>query len=104
MKFCCNYSLVHFKHHCFIGTVEENETGPVEDSKVSCKTTWDAYIDNMIHQAEDEDGRCHISRACIIALEDGVRWTSDSHPKVSFTVSYQTRVVTLMKLFSSWSL
>ena len=50
--------------------------------KLRQKTSWDAYIDNMIHQSEDEDGRCHISQACIIALEDGVRWTSNSHPKV----------------------
>ncbi len=46
--------------------------------------TWDSYIDNMMHQARDEDGKTHVSHACIIAMDGGGRWTSDQHPQVSF--------------------
>ncbi len=61
-----------------------------ECSQTASKTTWDAYIDNMKHQSEDDSGKCHISKACIIALDGGNRWTSDSHPNVSSQESTPT--------------
>lgn len=41
---------------------------------------WDAYIDNMLAYCRDGSGDSHCDRACIIGLDGGAKWTSDTHP------------------------
>lgn len=47
---------------------------------------WDAYIDNMLAYCRDGSGDSHCDRACIIGLDGGAKWTSDTHPSVSLSV------------------
>ncbi len=60
------------------------------------KMSWDSYIENLIGQSKNQDGKAQIDRACIISLEDGKKWTSDNHPNVSCTTTIQS----LLKLLS----
>merc|ERR1712179_243172 len=51
---------------------------------LSCALTqstmsWDGYIDNLIAQTKDASGSAHCDKACIIGLDGGAKWTSDSH-------------------------
>jgi len=40
---------------------------------------WDSYIDNLILQCRDASGVSHCDKACIIGMDGGAKWTSDSH-------------------------
>lgn len=40
---------------------------------------WDPYIDNLILQCRDGSGESHCDKACIIGLDGGAKWTSDTH-------------------------
>jgi profilin len=40
---------------------------------------WDSYIDNLILQCRDASGDSHCDKACIIGIDGGAKWTSDSH-------------------------
>ena len=41
--------------------------------------SWDSYIDNLIAQSKDATGKVHVDRACIIGLDGGAKWTTDTH-------------------------
>ncbi len=53
------------------------------DNHKQMNMSWDSYIDNLIGQSTDADGKAQIDRACIISLQDGKKWTSDDHPNVN---------------------
>ncbi|VDI28186.1 profilin [Mytilus galloprovincialis] len=40
---------------------------------------WNGYIDNLIGQSRDASGFEHVDRACIIGLDGGAKWTTDSY-------------------------
>ncbi|CAC5401405.1 PFN [Mytilus coruscus] len=42
---------------------------------------WDGYIDNLIAQSRDASGFEHVDKVCIIGLDGGAKWTTNSHPK-----------------------
>ena len=42
--------------------------------------SWDGYIDNLVAQSKDASGTTHADKACIIGLDGGAKWTSDTHP------------------------
>ena len=52
----------------------------------SLKMSWDSYIDNLIAQSMDTRGGLHVSKACIIGLDGGGKWTTDGHAN-AFKVS-----------------
>ena len=41
--------------------------------------SWDSYIDNLIAQSKDASGAFHVSKACIIGIDGGAKWTTDGH-------------------------
>ncbi|XP_041466392.1 profilin-like [Lytechinus variegatus] len=41
--------------------------------------SWDSYIDNLVAQTKDASGTTHCDKACIIGLDGGAKWTSDTH-------------------------
>lgn len=41
--------------------------------------SWDSYIDNLVAQSKDANGAAHVDKACIIGLDGGAKWTTDSH-------------------------
>lgn len=41
--------------------------------------SWDQYLDNLVAQSRDSTGVTHVDRGCIIGIDGGGRWTSDSH-------------------------
>ncbi|XP_068731830.1 profilin-like [Montipora capricornis] len=41
--------------------------------------SWDGYIDNLIAQTKDSAGKAHCDKACIIGLDGGAPWTTNSH-------------------------
>ncbi|ELU03438.1 hypothetical protein CAPTEDRAFT_162297 [Capitella teleta] len=41
--------------------------------------SWDGYIDTLIGQTRDASGTNHCDSACIIGLDGGARWTTDTH-------------------------
>ncbi|XP_071177614.1 profilin-like [Mytilus edulis] len=43
--------------------------------------SWDAFIDNLIAHSRDARGFEHMDKACIIGLDGGAKWTTDSHQK-----------------------
>lgn len=43
--------------------------------------SWDSYIDNLVAYCRDATGDCHCDKACIIGLDGGAKWTSDTHAK-----------------------
>jgi len=40
---------------------------------------WDSYIDNLLLQCRDSSGESHCDKACIIGMDGGAKWTSDTH-------------------------
>ncbi len=44
--------------------------------------SWDSYLDNLVAQSKDSDGKEHVDKAIIIGI-DGAKWTTDEHCKVS---------------------
>lgn len=43
------------------------------------KLSWDAYIDGLIYRTRDGSGISYIDKACIIGIDRGIKWTTDSH-------------------------
>ena len=43
--------------------------------------SWDSYLDNLVAQSNDSTGTPHVDKACIIGLDGGAKWTTDSHAK-----------------------
>ncbi|XP_069135109.1 profilin-like [Argopecten irradians] len=41
--------------------------------------SWDSYLDNLVAQSKDSSGTAHADKACIIGLDGGGKWTTDSH-------------------------
>lgn len=41
--------------------------------------SWDAYIDGLIDRTRDGSGISYIDKACIIGIDGGIKWTTDSH-------------------------
>lgn len=41
--------------------------------------SWNSYIDNLIAQTKDGAGNAHVDKACIIGIDGGAKWTTDSH-------------------------
>ena len=41
--------------------------------------SWDQYLDNLVAQSRDSTGANHVDKACIVGIDGGARWTSDSH-------------------------
>ncbi|XP_033731542.1 profilin-like [Pecten maximus] len=41
--------------------------------------SWDSYIDNLLAQSKDASGTAHADKACIIGIDGGAPWTTDSH-------------------------
>ena len=42
--------------------------------------SWDSYLDNLCAQAKGTDGSSHIDKCCIIGLDGGAPWTTNTHP------------------------
>ena len=43
--------------------------------------SWDSYIENLIAQSRDTSGNPHVDKVCIIGLDTGAKWTTDSHAR-----------------------
>lgn len=41
--------------------------------------SWDSYLDNLLAQSRDQTGNTHADKACIIGLDGGAKWTTDTH-------------------------
>jgi len=41
--------------------------------------SWDSYIDNLIAQSKDGGGQAHVDKVCIIGIDGGAQWTSNTH-------------------------
>lgn len=64
----------------------------------SAGQSWDGYIDNLIAQTKDASGHAHADKACIIGLDGGAMWTTDSHENaLVLTASEATTIAAAFK-------
>lgn len=61
--------------------------------------SWDAFIDNLIAQSRDARGFEHMDKACIIGLDGGAKWTTNSHQNALKLSSNEAN--TIAKAFKS---
>ncbi|VDH96676.1 Hypothetical predicted protein [Mytilus galloprovincialis] len=61
--------------------------------------SWDEYIDDLIARSNLGCGNSHIDKACIISIENGERWNTDSHSK-ALKLS-QAEATNIAKCFAS---
>ena len=53
--------------------------------------SWDSYIDNLIAQTKDATGTAQADAACLIGLDGGGLWTTESHPNALKISSQESR-------------